>query len=343
MFIKILKSHAKVFSLQCRVQNGAGFEEIIEEDLHVVDKTLFIKEFMTCSAKLCTILRPRGFGKSANLSMLKTFLSLGANPSDFARFQIGQPEHQSFVEEHCGKYPIVYLNFNFCKGDTWADLLRRCREKMKYSIYDHRRNLGEHNIYDLKSRDLSVFTARFLLDFTQMLHNLYQTKVIVLIDDYDAPLNEAYKKGYYEEAAEFFESLYSQGLKDNEHVEKACLMGRVEISGKGIFTGFNNAALYSVMEEELASSFGFTEDEILKFLIKANAITNVSISDAECKRNVENLLEWYNGCTIGNIASVINPWSFMCWYGEKKFRNYWIDTSFPNTIRKLFDLCVSTG
>ena len=307
----------KPFLLGC-----SDFDEIIEEDTFFIDKTMFIKEFMQYGSKVTCILRPRRFGKSTNLSMLKSFLSLGSQPESYSRYLIGK--ETDFVAEHCGQYPVINLNLKDCKGATWDEMYRDIWLCIRMMVGEHQDDLAHIDLssFQLGLPSNEVITPLGIFDTLQWLikslYKKHKKEVIVLIDEYDAPLNHAVIKGYYEEASAFFGKFYSSALKQdgNAYLEKACLMGIVEVKGAGILSGLNNIDVYCTSDEYYSSSFGFLLPEITKFV------------SADLR---EGVIDWYNGYTFGS-ETVINPWSFMNYLKRRKLSSYWVDTSYTETL-----------
>jgi len=295
---------------------------IIEEGLHVIDKTLFIKEWMEQGDAVSVILRPRRFGKTTNLTMLKAFLSIGAKAKDFDRFLIGK--ETDFVRKHVGQYPVVLLQFKGLGGDTWEEMFRDiCVCLRDVLVFDWNElstdDLGLIGL-ETDSTDESV-AAVFLLRLTRCIHKSRKRKVIVLIDEYDAPLNHAYRKQYYNRASSFFGKFFSNGLKSNPALQKACLMGILELRGPGMLSGLNNLAIYSSASDQFSLFFGFTKFEVVKFLSGSMLETS-------------NVMEWYNGYCMG-CHQMVNPWSFMRYYISSQFKSYWVHTANTESIQSL--------
>jgi Predicted AAA-ATPase len=307
-----------------------------------IDKTLFIRDFILQPVQVTAILRPRRFGKSSNLNLLRSFLGVshdfnnwksrinafffGRKLDIFQNLEISRDT--KFVESHFRHYPVIFLDLKCCKKcKTWKDMLKRVWTAIRSMVEDHKEIL-EKNRFDIKIFKFSQICPstpsesdiqnklEWLID---ALHQCYgQRKVIVLIDEYDTPLNHAFREGYYSEAAQFFHTFIRTAFENTQHTSlfKACLMGIVELSGKSIFSGLSNARICSVTNDDIfAEHFGFTIKEIERFLNPSAA-------------QLEELMHWYYGYSIGlsNIR-VINPWSFANYMVKNCFHSYWVETS----------------
>jgi hypothetical protein len=272
--------------------------------------------------KVSVFLRPRRFGKSTNLSMLKSFFSLESKSKDFDRFLIGK--EKDFVQTHCGAYPVVFLSIKGVRGDTWEDMLRDIWVCLRDVILYDWDVLPSSDIIamgmDSNTPDESI-AAGFLKRLTRCLFKNFQKQVIVLIDEYDAPLNHAYRKQFHDRAFEFFGKFFSNALKSNPALNMACLMGIVELRGPGMLSGLNNLIVYSSADEKFSEFFGFTTTEITKFL-------------PDDKDELSEIIGWYNGYFMG-CHQMINPWSFMRYYLSKKIKSYWVHTANTETIQSL--------
>ncbi|KAI3659928.1 hypothetical protein MP638_004955 [Amoeboaphelidium occidentale] len=301
---------------------SSNFDEVIEDDARLIDKTMFIKEFMLDEAEVAAIFRPRRFGKSLNLSMLKSFLSYGAKPSDFDRFKIGK--EKDFVQDHCGKYPVVFLDLNACKGATWEEMYQLIWFRITQMWSRHSSDLNDfleddYGLVDAMKPEFAPENANNMLyRLTKTLYKKHKKKVIVLVDEYDAPLNHALRNGYLRQAANFFDLFYSSALKGNFALEKACLMGVLDVRGLDVVTGLNNIIVYPVSSQKYSSCFGFTKEEIAPLVEEAGL-------------NIEEVINWYGGCRIGN-GMVVNPWSFMNCFQDKDLWSYWRSTAYTETI-----------
>jgi hypothetical protein len=299
----------------------SNFDEIIEENAFVVDKSLFIKEFIEDTSKVSVILRPRLFGKSLNLSMLKSFLSFGAVSSDFDRFLIANDKE--FVSKHCGQYPVVFLDLKDCKGETWSGMYQKLWNRIRGMLKRHFQISEvppELNFTSLLPPIDQEIVQSMLFWLTVSLNEKYGKRVIVLVDEYDAPLNHAFRKGFYDQASSFFGSFYSHAFVGNPAVNKACLIGTLDVLGPGILSGLENVAISSVSDTLYQSCFGFCIDEASAML------ENVGRLDS-----FDNVMNWNNEYRIGSLT-VINPWSFVIWLHSREFESHWVQTSNAETI-----------
>ncbi|KAJ3378747.1 hypothetical protein HDU92_007145, partial [Lobulomyces angularis] len=299
----------------------SDFDEIIEKNALFVDKTLFIKEFIEGSAEVVNILRPHRFGKSTNLSMLRSFLSIGSDPNRFQRYLIFKEE--KFMDQHCGKYPVVFLDLKDIKGDNWDEMLRKISLYVGKlvntfsTVLNSKRSHSDQLDFDAftsltADKGLLTTSLSFLI---KQLCKIYQKRVIVLIDEYDSPLNNAFQKGFYDNASTTF---FSSALKGNSALEKACLVGVVGIGSGPDLTGLNNVVFYNIAREKYSTFFGFTTEEIRFF-----------ISD---EKTLDEVLNWYSGYWIGS-KQMLNPWSFLLWLKKKEFKSHWVEMA---NIENLF-------
>ncbi|KAJ3209673.1 hypothetical protein HK099_008445 [Clydaea vesicula] len=283
-----------------------------------------IKEFMEDSAEVVCILRPRRFGKSTNLNMLKSFLSTGSDPNRFKEYLIFK--EKDFIDQHCGKYPVVFLDLKDIKGYNWDEMLHKiCRFVRKlvssfFTVLNSNMFPSDQLVFDsltslTPDTDLVETALSFLIE---QLSKICEQRVIVLVDEYDTPLNHAFQNGFYDKASSFFGTFYSSALKGNSALEKACLVGIVQVKGAGILSGLNNFRVYDVAKERYSAFFGFTKEEIECF-----------IPDEETLHQV---LNWYNGYWIGS-KQMLNPWSFISWVVDRELSSYWVETA---TVEKNF-------
>lgn len=299
-----------------------------------VDKTNFIKEIIYDLTPVIVLTRPRRFGKTLNLSMLHHF---------FANEVEGQPTKGLFdglnisKDDACmsyqGKYPVVFITFKDLKQSNFAACIKKLKDLIAKTYRSYRavfestqiakddkryiENILEQNI------DPVIFESA-LQRLLEILHKYYNQKPILLIDEYDTPLQEAYLRGYYEELIPFFRNFLSAPLKDENNLQRAVLTGILRVSKESLFSGLSNVKIYSVLHKQYSSYFGFTEQE-----------TNELLHKAKLPANLEQTKEWYNGYNFGG-TTVYNPWSIIEFIKEEgKVSPYWIHTSGNDLIRDL--------
>ena len=319
----------------------SNFKELVEyknpitnEGLLYVDKTLFIKEILQDSSKVIVLTRPRRFGKTLNLSMLHHF---------FASEVEGEPTKNLFVElniakylncmQYQGKYPVVLITFKDLKQANFAAFIKKLKDlvaktyRSYRSIFELTKTSKDDTNYIETILEQTIDPVVFensLQRLLEILHKHYNQKPILLIDEYDTPLQEAYLRGYYEELMPFFRNFLSAPLKDENNLQRAILTGILRVSKESLFLGLSNVKIYSVLHKQYSNYFGFTEQETNELLLKA-----------KLPANLEQTKEWYNGYNFGG-TTVYNPWSIIEFIKEEgKVSPYWIHTSGNDLIRDL--------
>lgn len=302
------------------------FRELREKKFEYVDKTHLLTELMDrAHIKVLVLPRPRRFGKSLNLSMMRYFFE----KRDENLWHLFDGLHVARAGDaykaHFQQYPVIHLSFKGTKGDTYEDTWAKIKKVVGGSYAAHEKNLEgrldarrwEAFQSILHGTADKVFYHSALLDLTEYLHQVHGKRPIVLIDEYDAPIHSGYSKGYYAEAVGFVRSFFESGLKDNPHLERAILTGILRVSKESIFSGLNNAIVYTLLEQEFNTCFGFTEPEVRQLLEKANLMDRVS--------DVRN---YYDGYVFGG-EEIYNPWSILTFLASesKRVQPYWVNTS----------------
>ena len=321
---------AKVISI-----GNQSFESIREKDNFYIDKTNFIREWWDNDDTVTLITRPRRFGKTLNMSMLECFFSNKYKDRGdlFEGLEIWNDEKYRKVQ---GTYPVIFLSFAGIKGNTF--------ELSKKQIYDKIIELYESNRFLLKSDCMSdTEKARYisflekpleedvsfkLNELSNYLSRYYGKKVIILLDEYDTPMQEAYVNGYWEELVAFTRSLFNSTFKTNPYLERAIMTGITRVSKESIFSDLNNIKVITVTNEEYSKCFGFTEKEVF------DALDEQGISGEK-----EKVKLWYDGFTFGKSKDIYNPWSIINFLDEKNYKTYWADSSSNGLINSL----VKTG
>ena len=321
-----------------------NFEEFSAENFYYVDKTMFIAELLQNWGKVNLFTRPRRFGKSLNMSMLKCFFEIGGDQTLFDGLKI--TEEKSLCEEYMGQFPVISISLKSIDGPDFEAASAALRtvigdEAGRFRFLRESGSLDEEekNAYvrlinvEMKSDATYAMSYAALIDSLKTLSRLlakhYHRKVILLIDEYDVPLDKAFQAGYYDEMVSLIRNMFGNALKTNDNLYFAVLTGCLRISKESIFTGLNNLNVMTVSDPYFCSSFGFTEEEVLEFLRYYGL--------EEFQNTVR---EWYDGYRFGD-TSVYCPWDVIK-YAQILLRdrdaepeNYWANTSGNDLVRRL--------
>ena len=324
---------ANTLKLPVGIEN---FEEIRKLGFYYIDKTRLIEQLLQGWGKVTLFTRPRRFGKTLNMSMLKSFFEIGTDKTLFDGLYISG--NKALCDEHMGKYPVIFLSLKGVEGLEFASAKR-----MLCTIID--REIGRH--YYLKTSDALTDEDRTL--FTKMLHGQddnikdsirmlsqllykhYGQKAVILIDEYDVPLDKAFQNGYYKEMVSLIRGLFGQALKTNEFLQFAVLTGCLRVSKESIFTGLNNFEINSIVDIDHDEQFGFTDDEVMKLL-----------SDYDRSERYPDAKEWYDGYHFGN-ADIYCPWDVIN-FAKKLVSDpsarpsaFWINSSGNDMVKRFVD------
>ena len=311
------------------------FRLLREQKLTYVDKSHLICEVLDkVGTQVLLLPRPRRFGKSLNLSMLRCFFEkreddLSPIFEGLCVWQAGDP-----YREHFQRYPVIYLSLKDTKHDRFEDCWEAIRGKIRALFHEHRALLDDGRLSDYESQDYRAIldgTAnralheRSLLDLSRHLHHRHGEPVVILIDEYDEPIYGGYANGYASEIVGVCRNLLGAGLKGNPHLFKAVLTGILRVARESIFSGLNNVAAYSLLRTEFSSCFGFTEPEVRALLEGAGALDRL-----------EAVRSWYNGYVFGGRV-VCNPWSILSFLAseDRLLRAHWLATSSNDLVRDL--------
>ena len=299
----------------------SDFKHLIEEDFYYYDKTKFIDEIIKDGAQVKVFTRPRRFGKTLNMSMLKYFFDIKEaeeNRKLFKNLYIEKTEN--FREQ--GQYPVVFLSLKDLKATTWEEMQEKIVVTLSdfFSEYQYLlKELNENDTDKFKKvlrEEANLSNLGTILKFlTKILYEKYNKKVVVLIDEYDSPLVSAYINGYYGKAKDFFKTFYSIVLKDNSYLQMGILTGIIRVIKAGIFSDLNNLRTYTILSDVYTDSYGLTEEEVEK-----------SLKDYGIEQEISNVKDWYDGYRFGD-SEVYNPWSILNFLQDKELRAYWVDTS----------------
>ena len=305
----------------------SDFKHLIEEDFYYFDKTKFIEEVIKDGSQVKLFARPRRFGKTLNMSMLKYFFDIEnkeENKEIFKDLYIEKTE--AFKEQ--GQYPVIFLSLKDLKALTWEQMEKAIKSAISRLFSEYKYLLNDLDKFDtltfenilLKNTELEDLkeALKFL---TRILYEKYNKKVVVLIDEYDSPLVSAYINGYYEKAKDFFKTFYSTVLKDNSYLQMGVLTGIIRVIKAGIFSDLNNLSTYTILSDVYTDSYGLTEEEVEK-----------SLKYYGIEQEISNVKDWYDGYKFGD-SEVYNPWSILNFLRFKELRAYWVDTSGNDLIK----------
>ena len=299
----------------------SDFKELVEDNYYYFDKTKFIDEVVKDGAKVKLFTRPRRFGKTLNMSMLKYFFDIKEaeeNRKLFKELYIEKTE--SFKEQ--GQYPVVFLSLKDLKATTWEEMEKDIKSIVASLFLEYEALYYELGEFDkplfkkIATKEVDIENLKEVLKFlTKILYEKYNKKVVVLIDEYDSPLVSAYINGYYEKAKNFFKTFYSTVLKDNSYLQIGVLTGIIRVIKAGIFSDLNNLSTYTILSDDYTDSYGLTEKEVEK-----------SLEDYGLEYEISKVKDWYDGYRFGD-SEVYNPWSIINFLRFKELRAYWVDTS----------------
>ena len=305
-----------------------NFKELIEENYFYIDKTKFIEEIVNDGAKVKLFTRPRRFGKTLNMSMLKYFFDIKECEDNKKLFNNLYIKNSPVITER-GKYPVIFISMKEIKGTTWEELQKSARETLSnlYENYSYLRDsLNERNKRKFDKIWFEEIDGGYedSLNFlSKILEEHYNQKVIVLIDEYDAPLTMAYEYGFYDRAVVFFKSLYGSVLKTNSSLKMGVLTGAIRVAQAGIFSDLNNLKVNTILNKAYDEYFGLTETEV-----------EIALKEYNIEYKSEEVKTWYDGYKFGN-AEVYNPWSILNYIDNKELKPYWINTSGNVLIKDL--------
>lgn len=298
------------------------FEELITRKNFYIDKTSLIKEWWDSDDKVTLITRPRRFGKTLNMSMLECFFSLkyAGRRELFENLNVWQEEKYRGLQ---GTYPVIFLTFAGIKETNYAMAVRRFCGILQnqyirnyYLLKSDVMTDGEKERFKRMADDMNAEDAPMSLHWlSDYLCRYYGKKVIILLDEYDTPLQEAYVNGYWEEIVAFTRNLFNNTFKTNPYLERAVMTGITRVSKESMFSDLNNLRVITTSSCKYATDFGFTEEEVFEAM------------DEFGLTNKEEVKQWYDGFTIGDIQDIYNPWSIINFLKEGRLKTYWANTS----------------
>ena len=324
------------------------FKKIRKNQFYYVDKTKLIEQLLQNWSEVNLFTRPRRFGKTLNMSMIKSFFEIGTDKRLFDGLYISSKKEM--CEEYMGKYPVIFLSLKGVEGltfeearDSLCELITSEVRRFKLLLNSDRLDDDEKDLYhelislqDNQKSELGTKLKFSLKKLSELLHQYYGKKVIILIDEYDVPLDKAFQHGYYKEMVSLIRGLFGETLKTNEFLQFAVLTGCLRVSKESIFTGLNNFKIYAVDDVRYDEEFGFTNQEVTKLL-----------ADYNLQEHFPEAREWYDGYRFGNVE-IYCPWDVINYVfdlidnPEAQPKSYWINSSGNDLVKRFIDKADAT-
>lgn len=308
-----------------------NYEEVITEDIFYIDKTDFIREWWEYGDKVTLITRPRRFGKTLNMSMIECFFSNQyAGRSDLFE---GKAIWSDKYRQMQGTFPVIFLSFASVKTGKAAgmkavvkqiisDVYRKHRDMMSSEVF-HDDDRAYYNSINDKMSDTDVFMAVNRL--SAFMEKRFGKKAIILLDEYDTPMQEAWLAGSWDESVEFFRNFFNATFKTNDHIYRGIITGITRISKESIFSDLNNLEVVTTTSDKYASCFGFTEEEVF-----------AALDDKGLENEKQGVKKWYDGFVFGTYSDIYNPWSIVSFIGKNgRYDTYWSNTSGNGLVNSL--------
>ena len=306
----------------------SDFKEIIENNYYYFDKTKFIENILEDGSKVKLFTRPRRFGKTLNISMLKYFFDIKNKDENRKLFENLEISKSEYFEKQ-GNFFVISISFKNYDAENWESGFNTIKNEIKLlynEFYLIRDNLNQSDLADFDAIWLKKDNADWinsLFNLTRYLYELSGKKVVVLIDEYDQPIIDSYIKGNYEKCIAFFKAFYGKVLKDNNYLEMGILTGILRVAKENVFSGLNNLEVHTILDDEFTEYFGIMENEVEK-----------SLEDFDLKYELNDVQKWYNGYLFGE-KKVYNPWSIINFLNRGNLKSYWVNTS-GNGLIKLY-------
>ena len=307
-----------------------NFEDIIKDNYYYVDKSMLIEDILVNRAAVTLFTRPRRFGKTLNMSMIKYFFDVRNKDENRKLFEGLKIFGSEYMREQ-GKYPVIFVSLKDLRADTWEDTFENLKSFISdlYAEFEDMREI-------MNKRDKIKFDKIFYEEekgdyetslklLSNYIYKYYGKKVIILIDEYDAPIINAFDKGYYNEAINFFQVFYSSALKTNDSLKYGILTGITRIIKEGIFSGLNNLYVNTILSKNYSEYFGLLESEVIEML-----------DYFQMKYKTKEVKDWYNGYRFGD-KEIYNPWSIINYIKEKELKAYWANVSGNTLLENMLD------
>ena len=298
---------------------------------YYIDKSMYIKDIIDNKSRVVLVTRPRRFGKTLNMSMLKYYFDCTKKDSKELFEGLKIMEQDEKYTSKLGYYPCIYITLKDVNEDTYEKMILNMKTAMLNTYKEHMYLLDSDKIYPFEKekindilyfREDEVTLKNSIKDLSEYLSRYYDKPVMLFLDEYDVPLQSAYVNKYYEQGITFFKTFYGTTFKDNPYLEKTVLTGVSRVAKESIFSGANNFKVYTILDDEFSDDFGITEKEMDKV-----------IEDFEVQDEKEEIKKWYDGYTIGNTKGIYNPWSILNYLTDRKLMPYWVNTSSNDLIK----------
>ena len=306
----------------------SDFKEIIENNYYYFDKTKFIENILEDGSKVKLFTRPRRFGKTLNISMLKYFFDIKNKDENRKLFENLEISKSEYFEKQ-GNFFVISISFKNYDAESWESGFNTIKNEIKLlynEFYLIRDNLNQSDLADFDAIWLKKDNADWinsLFNLTRYLYEISGKKVVVLIDEYDQPIIDSYIKGNYEKCIAFFKAFYGKVLKDNNYLEMGILTGILRVAKENVFSGLHNLEVHTILDDEFTEYFGIMENEVEK-----------SLEDFDLEYELNDVQKWYNGYLFGE-KKVYNPWSIINFLNRGNLKSYWVNTS-GNGLIKLY-------
>ena len=306
----------------------SDFKEIIENNYYYFDKTKFIENILEDGSKVKLFTRPRRFGKTLNISMLKYFFDIKNKDENRKLFENLEISKSEYFEKQ-GNFFVISISFKNYDAESWESGFNTIKNEIKLlynEFYLIRDNLNQSDLADFDAIWLKKDNADWinsLFNLTRYLYEISGKKVVVLIDEYDQPIIDSYIKGNYEKCIAFFKAFYGKVLKDNNYLEMGILTGILRVVKENVFSGLNNLEVHTILDDEFTEYFGIMENQVEK-----------SLEDFDLEYELNDVQKWYNGYLFGE-KKVYNPWSIINFLNRRNLKSYWVNTS-GNGLIKLY-------
>ena len=298
---------------------------------YYIDKTMYIKDIIDNNSSVILVTRPRRFGKTLNMSMLRYYFDCSQKDNKELFEGLKIMEQGEEYTSKLGYYPCIYLTLKDVNEDTYEKMILNMKTAMLNTYKEHMYLLDSDKIYPFEKekinnilyfREDEITLKNSVKDLSEYLSRYYDKPVMLFLDEYDVPLQTAYVERYYEEAVKFFKTFYGTTFKDNQYLQKTVLTGVSRVAKESIFSGANNFDVYTVLDDEFSDDFGITEKEMDKI-----------IEDFEVQDEKEEIKKWYDGYIIGHTEGIYNPWSILNYLKNKELKPYWVNTSSNDLIK----------